>query len=67
MTPNAKLRKARLRAGLSQAQLAERLGVHQQHVSRWEVAGVIPNVPTAIAIARVLKTTVPALWGEDKP
>lgn len=35
MTP-AELRERRLRLGMTQAQLAERIDVKQHHISRWE-------------------------------
>ena len=41
--PNDRLRRAREAAGLSQAALAERLGVSQGAVSQWERFGAVPR------------------------
>lgn len=45
---------ARLRAGLTQAQLADRLGVPQSSVSRWEHGTNIPTVEALQKISEVL-------------
>lgn len=37
------IRVIRKRAGLTQAQLAERAGVNQHHISRWETGQVRPG------------------------
>ena len=41
--PNRALREARQQAGLSQLELAERLGVSQTTVSHWELYSVVPE------------------------
>lgn len=43
----------RRRQNMSQTSLAGRLGVHQQTVSRWEVAGVVPPPNRVIALEDV--------------
>lgn len=48
------IRQARLEAGLTQAQLAERLGSSQPEVARLERAGANPTVRT---LERVLRAT----------
>lgn len=40
------IREARLRAGLSQRELAERTGTTQSAVARWEAGGTRPSVET---------------------
>ena len=58
---------ARRRAlGLSQKQLADRIGLTQAIVSRWE-SGVrgCPNAESLVALAAGLETTVGWLLGED--
>lgn len=40
------IREARLRAGLTQAELAERVGTTQSAVARWETGGARPPVET---------------------
>jgi transcriptional regulator with XRE-family HTH domain/molybdate-binding protein len=54
----ARVRKARLGRGLTQAELATRAGVSPQLVSALEAGRHLPRVDAAAAIARVLGTTV---------
>lgn len=46
------VREARLRAGLSQGALAERLGVNQSTIARYEAADVEPDLAVLTRIAR---------------
>lgn len=48
------LRKAR---GISQEQLAERLGVSRQAVSKWELNEAIPDVPRVVALSELFGVT----------
>jgi transcriptional regulator with XRE-family HTH domain len=48
-----KLKQARQRAGLTQAQLAEKVGCSQHHISRWE-AGLEPKALTLKKLAQAL-------------
>jgi len=52
--PNLRLREARLRAGLTQAELARRLGVAQTAVSQWERLGTVPRDAAVRERARAL-------------
>jgi|GEM_PF-2097130 len=53
--PNARLRAARERAGLSQATLADAVGLTQVAVSRWERFGSVPRDPaTQEAVEKLL-------------
>lgn len=54
VSPATLIRQARLDAGLTQAQLAERLGSSQPEVARLERAGANPTVRT---LDRVLRAT----------
>ena len=56
------LREARRAAGLTQTQLADLLGVAQQHVARWETGRVEPRARIAVRVSEALGTTVNALW-----
>jgi transcriptional regulator with XRE-family HTH domain len=47
------IREIRLRAGLTQKQLARRLGTKQSVVSRWETGSAAPTLETLQTIARV--------------
>jgi transcriptional regulator with XRE-family HTH domain len=44
VTSGELIRAARLRAGLSQAELAERMGMPQSSIARWEVDSVEPGL-----------------------
>ena len=62
------LRAVRQAAGLSQTQLAERVGVSQGAVSRWEHGARLPNVHDAHRVADALDTTVANIWpAEGRP
>lgn len=45
------IREARLRAGLTQRQLAERAGTTQSSIARWETGGVAPPLETLARLA----------------
>jgi transcriptional regulator with XRE-family HTH domain len=47
----ARLREARLRAGLSQVQLGERIGRDHRSIHRWEHAYRAPNLEDLLLIA----------------
>jgi transcriptional regulator with XRE-family HTH domain len=46
------LREARLRAGLTQAQLAEKVGTAQSAVARWETGRTRPSLETLVDLIR---------------
>ncbi len=48
MTGGGLIREARRRAGLSQAQLARRLGTMQPVIARWETGGAAPSFDTVM-------------------
>jgi transcriptional regulator with XRE-family HTH domain len=55
----ALIREARLRAGLTQAELAERSGRDRAAVARWERGGVIPSVETLVELLRACGFDLP--------
>lgn len=59
------LKKLRRLSGLSQQELAVRLSVVRQTVSKWENGLSVPDSQMLINIAKVLDTTVNALLGEE--
>ena len=62
--PNiAKVRKGKL----TQAELAEQLGISQQEVSRYETGGVKAPVNYIIDLAAVCKVSVDQILGRDAP
>lgn len=51
----ARLRAAREAIGMSQADLAIKIGKPPQSVSRYELGGATPNIGTIAQLAKVLK------------
>jgi transcriptional regulator with XRE-family HTH domain len=46
------IKEARLRAGISQEQLAKRLGTKQSVVARWETGATSPSFETVVRVVR---------------
>lgn len=61
------LRQRRQESGLTQAELAARAGVSRQLVAAVEAGRNVPAVDAALALARVLGTTVEQLFGAPAP
>lgn len=59
------LKKARLNAGLTQKEVAERLGVAQQQYARWEQGQRNPKIEVLDRLAEIFNTTTDALKGRD--
>jgi transcriptional regulator with XRE-family HTH domain len=57
----------RRRAGLTQAQLAERIGRHRNIVVRIESGKTTPGANVAKLIASACHVTIPALYGIEEP
>lgn len=55
------LKKARKEKGLTQAELARAVNVSQPMIAQYETAVRVPSAPTALAIAKVLGTTLEKL------
>lgn len=55
-------RKAR---GLSQEELASRIGVSRQAVSKWETGDALPDLPKLLALADALAMSLDALCGRE--
>jgi transcriptional regulator with XRE-family HTH domain len=53
------IREARLRAGLTQAELAERTGRDRSVVARWEQAVVAPSLETLLELVRACGFDLP--------
>jgi transcriptional regulator with XRE-family HTH domain len=53
----ANFKRARLRLGLNQTELAEKLGVAQSYISDLESGNKAPLVPTLAELAEALETT----------
>jgi transcriptional regulator with XRE-family HTH domain len=61
------LRAARRAAGLTQAELAEAVGITNESLSRAERGTILPTVRTLSRLATVLGTTLDALAGRVPP
>lgn len=59
MRSAALIREARLRAGLTQTQLAERTGRDRSVVARWEQGSVSPSLETLIELVRACGFDLP--------
>ena len=59
-----RLRELREAAGLTQAQLAERIGVGQRQVSKIENGAISPSLGSIRALARALQVPVTSLFRE---
>ena len=57
-----RLREERLRRGLTQAQLAESIGVSRKTINTVENGIFVPSTVLALRLARALGTTVEALF-----
>ncbi len=67
MTLAEKIVWCRRRAGLSQEELAEKVGVSRQAVSKWELGDATPEVGKLLALARTFGVTTDWLLSEDGP
>ena len=61
------LKQCRKKQGISQAELAARLGVTQQAVGKWESGKSSPDPSTVARIAGILGTTADYLLGLYRP
>lgn len=63
--PNG-LREARERAGLTQTELASRATITVGAISQFERGDKLPSLATALALARILDSSVEALFGAER-
>ena len=56
-----KLKQYRLNEGLSQEQLAEKIGVPRQAITKWETKRGLPDVENMIILAEIFKLTLDEL------
>ena len=66
MTFAEKLKQIRKQAGMSQEQLAEKLGVSRQAVTKWETDAGIPDIGNLRAISDLFHISIDELLGKDK-
>ena len=58
-----KIRQLRFKAGLTQEQLADRLGIGAQSVSKWENAVAMPDITTLPLLAEIFGVSIDDLFG----
>lgn len=59
MTIGEKIKEARIKAGLSQKELAEIIGTKQGNIARYELNGQSPTIKRILEIAEATKTEAP--------
>jgi putative transcriptional regulator len=64
---HSRLREQRRAAGLTQAELAERVGVTRQTIIAIERGGYVPSVVLALLLATELSIAVERLFWLDRP
>ena len=65
MTTGERIRAARLRAGLTQQELAEKIGISYQGIGQWERDARKPKIETLSKIADALDVPVGYFMGQD--
>ena len=66
MTFAEKLKSIRKQAGMSQEQLAEKLGVSRQAVTKWETDAGIPDIENIMAISALFDISIDELLSSEK-
>lgn len=61
----ARVQKERLRLGLTQAQLAERLGVHERTIARWELGLFSPHPIYLRRMSEMQPEAAPAVQSQE--
>lgn len=62
---NERIRELRVASGLSQVELAKKLGVSKQSVSNWENDNIQPSIEMLVKIARTFNVSTDYLLGQD--
>ena len=65
MTMAEKILALRKQAGLSQEELADKLGVSRQAVSRWEMGAALPDAPNILGLSRLFGVTTDSLLYDE--
>lgn len=60
------IKKLRIANGLSQVELAKKLGVTKQCVSNWENDNVMPSIDMLVKIANLFKVSTDHILGIDE-
>jgi len=62
-TPNQRIQELREKAGLTQTELAKRLGVTRAAVSQWETALSIPSLNFVIELSKLFNVSIDYVLG----
>lgn len=62
---NNRIKELRMERGLSQRALAEKTGIKQANISRWESGNVVPNVLDCWLLAEFFSTSIDYLVGKN--
>lgn len=62
-----KIKELREKAGLTQAELAERMNVDAAAVHRWEIGKAMPRAAKLPDLAELLHCTIDELYSRDPP
>ncbi len=62
-----KLKEIRKTQGLSQEQLAEKIGVSRQAITKWETGKGMPDIENMMILAEIFKTTLDELVSQAMP
>lgn len=61
------LKQARKRAGYTQEQLAEKVGVSRAAIARYEAGEIEPSLKTLMLLSDALNSSTDALLGRERP
>jgi repressor LexA len=59
------LKQLRKKLGITQAELAAKMGITQQAVGRWETGAASPDAATLVELAKMFRTSVDVLLGYE--
>lgn len=62
-----RIKELREKAGLTQMQIAEHMGVDQAAVHRWEIGKAMPRAAKLPELAELLHCTIDELYSRDSP
>ncbi|MDE7208921.1 MAG: helix-turn-helix domain-containing protein [Clostridia bacterium] len=65
MTFNEKLTRLRKTSGMSQEELAEKVSVSRQAISKWELGDAIPDTDKVIALSKIFNVTIDYLLKDE--
>lgn len=63
---NNRIKELRIERGLLQRALAEKTGIKQANISRWEAGTVVPNVLDCWQLAEFFSTSIDYLVGKNE-